>query len=196
MAGRPRSFDEGEVLDRAMALFWEKGYAGTGLSELEAATGLGRQSLYGAFGDKRALFERVVEHYVERVLRPGMLEVLEAPGSPRGNLERMIESWELLVAAPGFNGCLIGNCIAELSARDPEVTDVLAPKLELMETWLRRTLARAQRAGELAAELDIKAVARTLLAMSQGLGVVARVNRDRHFVRAVAQSAKRLLGAG
>jgi TetR/AcrR family transcriptional repressor of nem operon len=193
MAGRPRTFDEAAVLSQAAALFWQNGYAGTGLSELEQVTGLGRQSLYGAFGDKRALFEKVVEHYEQTVLRPGMLALLEAPGSPRKNVERLIGSWEHIASAPGFNGCLVGNCVAEMSARDPEIADVLAPKLKLMEGWLIAALKRAQREGEVSKHLDVEAVARAILAMMQGISVVARAHRDRAFVRGVAESAVRLL---
>lgn len=195
MAGRPRTFDPDAVLGRATALFWRKGYAGTGISDLEEATGLGRQSLYGAFGDKRQLFEKVVEHYAATVLRPHLRDVLEAPGSPRANLERLFEQWQQVAAAPEFNGCLVGNCVAEMSARDPEVADILAPQLEQMERWLRAAIQRAQRAGEVSVELDPKAVASAILALSQGLSVVARVHRDKHFVRAVVQNAARLLDA-
>lgn len=195
MAGRPRSFDADEVLDRAMALFWRKGYAGTGISDLEEATGLGRQSLYSAFGDKRQLFEQVVERYAASVLRPYLRDVLEAPGSARANLERLFQHWQEVVTSPDFNGCLVGNCVAEMSARDPEIADILAPQLEQMESWLRRAIQRAREAGEVSEKLDPKAVARAILAMSQGVSVVGRVHRDPTFVRAVVQNAARLLDA-
>jgi TetR/AcrR family transcriptional repressor of nem operon len=195
MAGRPRSFDERAVLDRATELFWQRGYGGTGLAELEAVTGLGRQSLYGAFGDKRALFERVVEHYEETVLRPGILAVLEAPGSARANVERLLALWEGVATAPGFNGCLVGNCVAEMSVRDPELLDVLGPKLEMMEGWLVAALRRAKTARELPKQLDVESVARALLALMQGLSVVARVHRDPAFVRSVVQTARGMLDA-
>src|SRR5688572_658461 len=107
MAGRPRTFDDREVLDRAALLFWQNGYAGTGLADLERATGLGRQSLYGAFGDKRALFEKVIQHYEATVLRPGIRDVLEAPGSARANIERLFELWVQAAGAPDFKGCLV-----------------------------------------------------------------------------------------
>jgi TetR/AcrR family transcriptional repressor of nem operon len=105
VAGRPRSFDEDQVLDRAMLLFWKKGYEATGLSELEQATGLGRQSLYGAFGDKRALFLRIVERYFERILKPSVVDVLDAPGSGRANIESIFKQWESVAEAPDFHGC-------------------------------------------------------------------------------------------
>jgi TetR/AcrR family transcriptional repressor of nem operon len=193
MAGRPRAFDSRQVLDRALALFWRNGYAGTGLSELEAATGLGRQSLYGAFGDKRAFFVSVVDHYVESVLRPGLRDVLEAPGSPRAQLERLFGLWEEAAAAPDFQGCLVGNCVAEMSGRDAALGRVLAAQLELMEGWIRHALERARSAGEVPAQLDVHGVARAILVLSQGLSVVARVRRDPAFFRSVARSAARLL---
>src|SRR5512139_3231149 len=81
VTGRPRSFDPDEVLEHAMGVFWRKGFDATGVADLEAATGLGRQSLYGAFGDKRALFAQVVDFYFARVLKPGLVDVLDAEGS-------------------------------------------------------------------------------------------------------------------
>ena len=85
-----------------MRLFWRKGYEATGIAELERATGLGRQSLYGAFGDKRSLFLRVVERYFERVLEPYIVDILDAPGSGRANVERIFQQWEATAVAPDF----------------------------------------------------------------------------------------------
>ena len=193
MPGRPRSFEPDEILDRAMALFWKRGYAATGLAELEQVTGLGRQSLYGAFGDKRALFARAVERYFDVVLKPHLIDVLDAPGSGRANVERIIAQWETTAAAPDFNGCLVGNSSTELSLHDPAIVELLRRKLELMESAFHRALCRAERAGELGAGVDPRAVARTLLALAQGLAVIGRVNRNRGFVRAIAAEARALL---
>jgi TetR/AcrR family transcriptional repressor of nem operon len=192
MPGRPRSFEVEDVLGRAMLLFWKKGYEATGLVELERATGLGRQSLYTAFGDKRAVFLQVVEHYFTHVLKPG-IDLLDAPGSARQNLERVFAAWEATAADPAFNGCLVGNSVPELSARDPEVASVLARKLELMEAAFVRALGRAKRDGEVRHSLDVKDTARSLLTLAQGLAVVARANRDLAFVRGVVRTARALL---
>jgi TetR/AcrR family transcriptional repressor of nem operon len=178
-----------------MSAFWRLGFDGTGLAELEQATGLGRQSLYGAFGDKRALFARVIEHYFERVLKPAFVDVLDAPGSARKNLERIFELWESTAAAPDFNGCLVGNGISELGLKDRDLAAVLSRKLELLEEAFVRALTRARRSGEVGAKLPVRATARSLLATAQGLAVVARVRRDRAFVRAVVDQSRRLLDA-
>ncbi|MEO7035173.1 MAG: TetR/AcrR family transcriptional regulator [Polyangiaceae bacterium] len=180
------------MLQRAMFLFWKKGYEATGVVDLEHATGLGRQSLYGAFGDKRALFLRVVERYFEQVLKPG-IELLDAPGSARANLEQVFRYWEVTAEAPEFHGCLVGNSVPEFGAKDREMSDVLKRKLELLEGAFARALQRAKRAGEVNANLDARATARSLLALAQGLAVVARVNREPSFVRSVVQTARRML---
>jgi len=176
-----------------MLVFWKKGFEATGLVDLERATGLGRQSLYGAFGDKRGLFLQVVEHYFARVLKPG-IDALDAPGSARQNLERIFGGWESVATDPEFHGCLLGNSVPELSSRDPEIAQVLARKLELLEAAFTRALRRAKRDGEVRQNLDVRDTARSLLTLAQGLAVVARANRDPAFVSGVVRTAHALLG--
>jgi TetR/AcrR family transcriptional repressor of nem operon len=193
VSGRPRNFEVEEVLACAMQVFWKKGYEATGLVDLEQATGLGRQSLYGAFGDKRGLFLQVVEHYFTHVLKPG-IDVLDAPGSAIANLRRIFGAWEATAASPEFHGCLVGNSVPEFGSKDEEMSAVLRRKLELLEAAFARALRRAKRDGEVSADLDVKNVARSLLALAQGLAVVARANRDPAFVHSVVQVAHSLLG--
>lgn len=176
-----------------MFLFWRKGYEATGIAELEQVTGLGRQSLYGAFGDKRALFLRIVDRYFERIIQPYLVEVLDAPGSGRANLERIFEQWQSAATASEFQGCLVGNSVPEFSAKDSEMSDVLRRKLQLMEAAFARALQRAKLAGEVNPELDTQATARSLLTLAQGLAVVARVNREPSFVCGVVHAARRFL---
>lgn len=193
VAGRPRNFDEEQVLDRVMFLFWKKGYEATGLADLELATGLGRQSLYGAFGDKRALFLLIVERYFDRILKPHVVDVLDAPGSGRANVERIFEQWQATAEAPEFHGCLVGNSVPEFGSTDSQMSEVLNRKLELMEGAFTRALRRAKQAGEVNPALDVRATARLLLSLAQGLAVVARVNREPTFVRGVLHAARKLL---
>lgn len=65
--GRPRGFDVETALDRAVEVFWEKGYEGADLDALTHAMGINRPSLYAAYGDKRALFFKAVERYYQTV---------------------------------------------------------------------------------------------------------------------------------
>jgi len=176
-----------------MFLFWQKGYEATGVADLEHATGLGRQSLYGAFGDKRTLFLSIVERYFERILKPYIVDVLDAPGSGRANVERIFAQWQATAEAPEFHGCLVGNSVPEFGAKDQQLSDVLRRKLVLMESAFDRALRRAKQDGEVNPNLDTRATARSLLTIAQGLAVVARVNREPSFVRGVIETARRLL---
>jgi len=193
VSGRPRSFEPERVLTAAMDVFWTKGYEGTGITDLEDATGLGRQSLYGAFGDKRALFERVVDFYFAQVLEPGLVGVLDAPGSARANLERLFDAWLAMATSPDFRGCLISNSQSAVRRGEPEFADVLRRKLKLVEDAFARTLRRAQQAREVPSDLDVRGTARSLVAISEGLAMIGRVQRDRAFIRSVVDGARRLL---
>ncbi|MGC4065122.1 MAG: TetR/AcrR family transcriptional regulator [Polyangiaceae bacterium] len=193
MQGRPRGFDPEEALSRAMHVFWRKGFDGTSLSDLESATGLGRQSLYGTFGDKRRLFVQAVEHYFAKVLQPQFIDVLDAKGSPRGNLENIFLGWENYACSSEFQGCLVGNSVIDLRATDPQLAELLRRKLRLMEDAFARCLSRAVKAGEVRRDLNPRETARTLLAIGQGLAVLARVQQERPYVRAIIDSARRQL---
>src|SRR3954468_19661314 len=104
---RPREFDENEVLDRALETFWSKGFDGTSIQDLIASTGLARASLYGAFGDKQQLYERVLEHYASQNAGRIMVPVdLEAP--LRHALEQLLVGWVgLTCPKAGPRGCFL-----------------------------------------------------------------------------------------
>lgn len=193
MVGRPRSFDVEHVLAQAMHVFWTKGYDGAGITDLETATGLGRQSLYGAFGDKRALFLRVVDFYFAHVLEPGFVAVLDAPGSGRANIERIFAGWQAVASAPDFHGCLVGNTATHMKAHDDAIADVLRRKLRLLEDAFARALSRGIEDGEIRADIDPRTTARALLTFAQGLSVIAQVNKDPAFVAHIVDAARRLL---
>lgn len=193
MVGRPRSFDAEQVLEQAMHVFWTKGYDGAGITDLEAATGLGRQSLYGAFGDKRALFLRVVDFYFANVLEPGFVAVLDAKGSGRANIERIFAGWQMVASAPDFHGCLVGNTATHMKSQDDEIAEVLRRKLRLLEDAFARAIERGIDDGEIRACIDPRTTARALLTFAQGLSVIAQVNKDPAFVANIVDAARRLL---
>jgi TetR/AcrR family transcriptional repressor of nem operon len=193
MTGRPRSFEVEPVLERAMHVFWAKGYEGSGITDLEQATGLGRQSLYGAFGDKRALFLRVVDFYFDNVLKPGLVDVLDAPGSPRASIESVFAMWQALAVSKDFHGCLVGNASAHIEANDEEMAELLRRKLRLLEDAFARAIKRAIEQGEVRADVDARSTARALLTLAQGLSVIAQVRKDEAFARGVVSAARRLL---
>jgi len=106
-----------------MELFWDRGFEATGMAQLVEHVGIGRQSLYNAFGDKHSLFLEALEAYDHAFLQR-LFDLLEAPGSPLGNVRRVCKMWEQLAADGEFKGCLYASASAFRSAT-PQTTDQL-----------------------------------------------------------------------
>src|SRR3977135_3598695 len=120
--GRPRSFDQDQVLRAVRDQFWSTGYAGTSMDDILAATGLGKGSLYGAFGDKHRLFVRVFDDYCTAVTE-AVRRALEGPDD--GAYERLrahvLAAAEATASDVCLRGCLLAKGSAELAAQDPAV---------------------------------------------------------------------------
>lgn len=189
---RPREFDTDAALDRAVSVFWSRGYEATSLDELCDAMALSRSSLYAAFGDKRALLLRALERYMEggderigkaltrRPLRKALRALLD-------------EFIDAIVAGPGRRGCFLGNCAAELARDDRAALAIVRQGLQLNETRFRTALAAAQERGELKAGADVGALARFLTTGIQGLRLVGKANPDRATLEDAARIMLRCL---
>jgi len=193
--GPNKSFDRDEVLEKAMNLFWEQGYEATGVTQLLEHTGIGRQSLYDTFGDKRSLFVESLNHYFRTRIGPLMAQ-LRAPGSPRENLLQTFRFAEKTIARQDFHGCMIGNTTAELTERDPEVKVLVRGYLDAMEDAFCELLERGQEAGEFHDGIDARDLARVFVHTMQGLTLLQKVLRDPATARAVLESTLKLLQPG
>ncbi len=195
LSGRPREFDRDQALDRAMQLFWRRGYEKTSMSDLTEALGIGRQSLYGAFGDKRALFVECLERYTDDVLERTVIAPLDAPGSGLTNVRRTLDAWQAYAESDAFQGCLLGNSLAELGMQDPDLDRVIKKKLDRLRAAFERALARAKTDGELGRGTDAAALARSLTAFAQGAAMVAKVWREKSAIRDTLAGAHTLIDA-
>jgi AcrR family transcriptional regulator len=193
--GRPPEFDREAALDRAMRLFWQRGYEGTSMSDLTHALGIGRQSLYGAFGDKRQLFVACLERYSEEVLQKSLFALLEAEGSGLDAIEQVLDAWQAYAESGDFWGCLLGKSLAELGRRDSELDRLMRAKLDRLQKGFERALVRAKQSGELVASADPRALARSLTAFAQGAAVVCQVWREPRAVRETMLGARALVAA-
>ena len=167
-AGRPRSFDEAEVLEKATQAFWTGGFASTSVGDLEAATGLKRQSLYNAFGDKRGLYEACLDHY-EKTRARGFSDLLSGP-DPMAGVERVLQAWAHGARSSGCRGCFFLNTISELSGKDPEMVRRIGRLLDQQQDELTDTLRAARDAGALAPHLEPRATARRPLTQASRIG--------------------------
>jgi AcrR family transcriptional regulator len=171
-AGRPRSFDTGKALDRALDVFWRKGYEGASLSELTKAMGINRPSLYAAFGDKEKLFNKVLDRYAAgptSYLRAALLE----PTS-RAVVERMLYGTADLLTSPGNpRGCLWVQGALACGNGSDSVREELISRRMAGEAALRRRLHRARMDGDLPPEASPANLARYIATMIQGMSVQA-----------------------
>ena len=146
--GRPREFDEEQVLDSLVDLFWERGYEDASLSDIVAAAGLNKSSLYNTFGSKDELFFTVLERYMD--FRMQMLDgALEAGGGIE-QIDTFIGFMRVEVASEGgARGCLAVNACTELGLRDDRAADLAARYRELLGSRLGAALTVAGERGEI-----------------------------------------------
>ena len=190
---RPREFDVDTALERAMDVFWSKGYEATSLDDLCEVTGLSRSSFYATFGSKRSLLLKSVDRYVEQ-RNPKLAAILAQPLPIRDAFAALARQFiDQIVSGPGRRGCFLGNCAAELPRSDRAALARVRQGLESTEATFRDALTRAQSRGELAADADVSALARFLMSGFQGLRLVGKVNPDRATLEDIAGTMLRCL---
>lgn len=190
---RPREFDANTALENAMHVFWAKGYEATSLDDLCEATGLGRSSLYAAFGDKRNLYGRALERYEERAIdriRATLAESRSVRAGIRAFVQRVIDD---ITSGPGRRGCFIGNCAAELVRGNRGGANRVRRSLARIEATFRDALLRARANGEIAKTADVDALARFVTAGIQGLRLVGKASPDRAALEDIASVMLRCL---
>ncbi|MFT4539569.1 MAG: TetR/AcrR family transcriptional repressor of nem operon [Planctomycetota bacterium] len=176
MTGRPRHFDEGEVLTRAMDLFWKKGYEATGLRDLIEEMEIGRQSLYSTFGDKRQLFLRALEHYLASSFEEIRTELQKAKG-PVDALQRWLDLrvLGLCSAGDGARGCMGLNTIVELCPDDTEVANLMRGHAQLMVGQIADVIAQGQASGVFRTDHGPAELAHYLMMGAAGLLVSSKL---------------------
>lgn len=170
--GRPRSFCTDTVLDRAMTVFWRKGYEGASLAELTEAMGINPPSLYAAFGNKEGLFRAVLERYDER--RQALMDRVVSAPDPCAAARQFLDGVaEFSVDTRGRSppGCLLVQ--GGLSCSDADIPQALAEHRAEKERALRERFERDKRAGKLPKGADPATLARYLVAVANGMCVQA-----------------------
>ena len=176
MAG-VKQFDRDEVLDRAMTVFWERGYEATSIQDLVEATGLNRGSLYATFNDKKQLFLAVLGRYADRVGNPLLVELTDP--NPRRAVERMFAAILRRTSDPTQpRGCLITNTALECPRSGDDISRTIAAWVGQQESALYQVLLRAQAEGSLDRARDCRALARFFVGVAQGLNVVHKAMAD------------------
>lgn len=183
---RTKEFDREVALDRAMHLFWRKGYEAASLQDLVEVMGIGRQSLYDTFGDKHALYLAALDRYGE-VLGAHMMATLAEPGPVKPALRRIFDWLIEESLCDGRRGCFAVNATVERAACDAETAKRMEANFAGVEEQLRQALEQAQASGEIGAHHSSWALARYLFNAIQGLRVTAKVTTDRATLEDIAR---------
>ncbi len=192
---RPRKFDEDAVLDAAVQCFWSRGYEATSIRDLIANTGLTGASLYNAFGDKRAFYQRALDHYVEGSIGERMrrCETLE----PRVAIESFFaEIVKRSLDDTEHKGCMLVNAALDVTSHDPAFQEVVAGVLLRIEVFFLRNVRQGQADGSITTSLAAEELARHLIGILRGGRVLARVRPDRALLEGAVRPALELLVAG
>ncbi|MDV3222245.1 TetR/AcrR family transcriptional regulator [Intrasporangium sp.] len=186
---RTKEFDPDRVLQRAMELFWERGYEATSMADLVTHLGIGRASLYSTFGSKHDLYLAALRRYL-RHSEAGFVSALAQPGPALPALRAFVQSWVTeALTDPQHRGCFVVNAAVELSGRDSEVARQVEASWSVVETAVLSSLLRAQAQGELAADKDPHEIAHFLLVVMQGVRVIARAAPEAARLEATARLA-------
>jgi AcrR family transcriptional regulator len=194
--GRPRAFEPETALTQAMDVFWRDGFAATSLDDLSTATGLNRPSLYGAFGDKRALYLQAYRQYRKRA-NEALAPLFQGRAPLRVKLKRIfMAALELYLSGEdGPRGCFTVLTTSSDAIALPEIRALVAEAIDNTDRTFGRLFADARDKGELPANADPRALARLASATIHTLSIRARARIPKAEIVPIIDDAVRALCA-
>jgi len=193
LRGRPREFDVDEALDKAIAIFSDKGYHATSIGDLTRVTDLASGSLYKAFKDKRAILLAAFDRYKQ--IRNGLLAEAVARGAT--GREKIANVVAFYAAAShgteGRQGCLVIGCAVDLATTDAEIAAKVDASQEATRVLLVRLIAAGKQDGSIPVHVDAEVVARLLLCVIQGMRVIGKSGRTEQEMIALVDAAMKIL---
>src|SRR6516164_9233181 len=179
---RPREFDTNKALDRAMRVFWERGYHATSVQDLMKAAGVQKQSLYCAFGDKRSLFLKCLNLYTTQTLF-AIQKMLQDSDSALGGIARVMR---FASQAPDSKncppGCLMANTALELGLDDPGVAEEIRNMFRGVEQMLAAAVGKAQAQGEISKNLNPVAIGQGLANTISGIRILEKTGASKQQI--------------
>jgi AcrR family transcriptional regulator len=186
--GRPRSFDPDQALDRALDVFWRKGYEGTSLADLTKAMHINRPSLYAAFGDKEKLFRKVLDRYADGPASYSEAALREP--TSRAVVERLLYGTADLLTSPGNpRGCLLVQGALACGNSANSVRKELVSRRLGGEDALRQRLNCAKMHGDLPKRVNPATLARYVVTLIQGMSIQAAGGASRRELHRIIDLA-------
>ncbi|WP_067134816.1 TetR/AcrR family transcriptional regulator [Microtetraspora malaysiensis] len=190
---RTKEFDPDAALQKALELFWERGYEATSMADLVQHLGIARASIYATFGGKHDLYVKAFERYQE-TRDPTVVEALSQPGPALPAVRSLVEAYvEETLCDERRRGCMVVNAAVEVMSRDPQIARRVEASWDYLETALTSALTRARAQGEISDDKDPRALARFLLVVMQGMRVLGRAHPDPGRLRDAAAQALAVL---
>lgn len=186
---RPREFDEQSVLHAARDQFWTTGYAGTSMDAIAAATGLGKGSLYGAFGGKRELFHRVYDDHCNATIGAADRQLSGDDERAFERLTAYLLDHATACAERRQHGCLVAKATAELTEHDEVVSARSLVTFEKVQLALTADLEACQRNGDIDPAADARQLAGLLLTVHRGIEALGKAGIDASTLGGIAETA-------
>ncbi len=191
--GPDKQFDPEIALEKAMRLFWAKGYAATSLNELLETMEIGRKSLYDTFGNKRALYIKALQRYSQTVVSE-IHQGLNSPDRPAlENVRAVMREIAAENAKPMSPGCLLAVSMAQFRTDDAEMAGVLREHMQRVERAYYTAFAKAQAQGDLKPTTNVRNLARLFMSAHQGLTLIGRVTETPDVPHGIVDGALAVL---
>ena len=191
---RPKAFDPDAALQKAMQVFWERGYEATSVQDLVQGMGINRFSLYSTFGDKHRLFVAALERYRETVVADLVGELEQSTAGLAAIRRFFARLVKFFASAQGWRGCLITNTAVELAPHDPQAAAKVQDYVVRLEEAFYRVLLQAQQTQQLATSHACRDLARFLTGSALGLGVLAKTSPGRQALEGYVAVVLSVLG--
>ncbi len=191
--GRPRKFQEHDVIASAGEAFSAGGYGGTTLDDLLTATGLGKQSLYNSFGGKRELFLRALTSETEEAVAAVDEALTTGDATPMERIQAYLLKLAITLSDRDRHGSLFTKATVELADRDPEVAECTLHAFRELERIYRDCIIAAQQSGEIDSAADADALAGFFLALTRGMEVLGNAGVSRAELTNVVLTSLKVL---
>jgi AcrR family transcriptional regulator len=188
LRGRPRVFDMDEALDKALAIFWKRGYEGASLAELTETLGINKPSLYAAFGNKEELFKKSLSRYTSGPVA-FVKDVINEPTAFKVAERFLLNAAEFLTAPDHPKGCMIVQAALSSGENSDLVKDLLIQYRYAYEHQLAARFEQAKIDGDLPRDANAKSLAKYLATLHQGMSVQATSGTSKGELLEIAELA-------
>lgn len=190
---RPRKFVEADVIASAGEQFMSTGYGGTTLDDLVRATGLGKQSLYNAFGGKRELFLRALTAEATEAVAAVDAALANERSTPIEKIRAQMLKLAIALSGGHTFGSLFITATMEVAQRDSDVADTARAAYTALQDTYRRCIEDAQAVGEVDSDADAGSLAAYFVAVTRGMEVLGNAGLDRAELTGIALTSLRAL---